>query len=144
MNEYERTSVFLQKEPKVEEKQVEEEKGEDKDGKKKEEDGKKAEDGRKEEEANSSPSAPTVFYIDLHCVGCAKKIERSILRCRGVGSVDMDMGRNQVTVNGLVDPEMICSKIRKKTMREIKVLSPKEPNAVTSLRVRSSISSSVD
>lgn len=26
---------------------------------------------------------PFVLFVDLHCVGCAKKIERSILKIRG-------------------------------------------------------------
>lgn len=36
---------------------------------------------KKEEEAKPPP--PFVLFVDLHCVGCAKKIERSIMRIRG-------------------------------------------------------------
>jgi hypothetical protein len=39
----------------------------------------------KEEEEPQPPPPPPPFilYVDLHCVGCAKKIERSILKIRG-------------------------------------------------------------
>ncbi|XP_010519576.1 PREDICTED: heavy metal-associated isoprenylated plant protein 3 [Tarenaya hassleriana] len=71
-----------------------------------------------------SPPPPFMLYVDLHCVGCAKKIERSILKIRGVEGVVMDMNANQVTIKGVVDPEAVCNKIMKKTKRPAKVLSP--------------------
>lgn len=36
----------------------------------------------KKEEPNKPPS-PFVLFVDLHCTGCAKKIERSISKIRG-------------------------------------------------------------
>lgn len=41
----------------------------------------KAEEEKKEE---AKPPSPFVLFVDLHCVGCAKKIERSILKIRGI------------------------------------------------------------
>lgn len=38
---------------------------------------------KKEEETKPSPPPPIVLHVDLHCVGCSKKIERSILKYRG-------------------------------------------------------------
>lgn len=41
---------------------------------------------KKEEEKPAEepkPPSPLVLYVDLHCVGCAKKIEKSIMRIRG-------------------------------------------------------------
>lgn len=35
------------------------------------------------EEQPPPPPPPFILYVDLHCVGCAKKIERSILKIRG-------------------------------------------------------------
>lgn len=49
----------------------------------------KAEDKKEEEKAEEEkkeepkPPSPCVLFVDLHCVGCAKKIERSILRMKG-------------------------------------------------------------
>ncbi|KAL9681166.1 hypothetical protein QQ045_012947 [Rhodiola kirilowii] len=77
-----------------------------------------------EEELESSPPPPFVFHIDLHCVGCAKKIERILSKMRGIEGVVIDMAQNQVTLKGLVEPQAICNTIMKKTKRVAKVLSP--------------------
>lgn len=42
---------------------------------------KAAEEEKKEE---AKPPSPFVLFVDLHCVGCAKKIEKSIMRIRGL------------------------------------------------------------
>ncbi|KAI3732273.1 hypothetical protein L1987_63477 [Smallanthus sonchifolius] len=80
---------------------------------------------KKDEEPKPPP--PFVLYIDLHCVGCAKKIERSLLRIPGVIGMDIDMEKNQVTIKGVVEPQAVCDKITKKTKRVAKVLSPLPP-----------------
>ncbi|KAJ6340757.1 hypothetical protein OIU77_008499 [Salix suchowensis] len=100
-----------------------EEKKEEKVEEKKEE--KPAEEAKKEE---PKPPSPFVLFVDLHCVGCAKKIERSIMKIRGVEGVVMDMAQNQVTIKGIVEPQAVCSKIMKKTKRRAKVLSPLPEN----------------
>ncbi|GLT41559.1 hypothetical protein SLA2020_156130 [Shorea laevis] len=81
----------------------------------------KAEEGKKE--PPKSPS-PFVLFVDLHCVGCAKKIEKSIMKIRGVEGVVIDMYQNQVTIKGVVEPQAVCNNIMKKTKRRAKVLSP--------------------
>ncbi|KAM2281968.1 hypothetical protein ACFX1S_042491 [Malus domestica] len=81
----------------------------------------KAEEEKKEE---PKPPSPFVLFVDLHCVGCAKKIERSIMRIRGVEGVVIDMAKNEVTIKGIVEPQAVCNKIMKKTKRIAKVLSP--------------------
>ncbi|TQD85878.1 hypothetical protein C1H46_028578 [Malus baccata] len=83
--------------------------------------GEKAEEEKKEE---PKPPSPFVLFVDLHCVGCAKKIERSIMRIRGVEGVVIDMAKNEVTIKGIVEPQAVCNKIMKKTKRIAKVLSP--------------------
>ncbi|KAJ6373490.1 hypothetical protein OIU78_029223 [Salix suchowensis] len=100
-----------------------EEKKEEKVEEKKEE--KPAEEAKKEE---PKPPSPFVLFVDLHCVGCAKKIERSIMKIRGVEGVVMNMAQNQVTIKGIVEPQAVCSKIMKKTKRRAKVLSPLPEN----------------
>lgn len=105
-------------EAKPEEAKAEEVKPEEKAEEKKEE---KAEEEKKEE---PKPPAPFVLFVDLHCVGCAKKIERSIMKIRGVEGVVIDMAKNEVTVKGIVEPQAVCNKIMKRTKRKAKVLSP--------------------
>lgn len=70
-------TILLQEEAKIEEKV--EEKKEEKAKEKKEE----AKPEEKKEEELLKPPPPFVLHVDLHCVGCAKKIARSIMRIRG-------------------------------------------------------------
>lgn len=78
----------------------------------------------KKEEPKNKPPPPFVLFVDLHCTGCAKKIERSILKIRGVEGVVIDMTTNQVTIKGVVEPQAVCTTIEKRTRRKAKVLSP--------------------
>lgn len=82
-----------------------------------------AEEPKKEEEP-PQPPPPFVIHVDLHCVGCAKKIERSLMKIRGVEGVAINMAENQVTIKGVVEPQAVCNMITKKTKRQAKVLSP--------------------
>lgn len=82
----------------------------------------------KKEEQPPQPPQPFILYVDLHCTGCAKKIERSIMKIRGVEGVAIDMAQNQVTIKGVVEPQAICNIITKKTKRVAKVLSPLPAN----------------
>ena len=41
--------------------------------------------------------------------------------------VEVDMAQNQVTVKGIVDPQGICERLRKRTMRNATVISPPPP-----------------
>ncbi|KAE9605985.1 hypothetical protein Lal_00025056 [Lupinus albus] len=103
-----------------EEKPEEEKPGEEKKEEKPAEE-KSAEEKIKEE---PKPPAPCVLFVDLHCMGCAKKIERSILKMRGVEGVIIDMAKNEVTIKGIVEPQAICNTITKKTKRRANVISP--------------------
>ncbi|KAF5795499.1 putative heavy metal-associated domain, HMA, heavy metal-associated domain superfamily [Helianthus annuus] len=107
-------------EQKVEEPKVEEVKPEEK----KEENGEEKPPAEEKKDEEPKPPPPFVLYIDLHCVGCAKKIERSLLRIPGVVGMDIDMEKNQVTIKGVVEPQAVCDKIARKTKRTAKVLSP--------------------
>ncbi|XVF51113.1 hypothetical protein PTKIN_Ptkin04bG0158400 [Pterospermum kingtungense] len=87
----------------------------------------KKEEEKPAEEKKEEPPAPPppfVLLVDLHCVGCAKKIEKSIMKIRGVEGVVIDMAQNQVTIKGVIEPQAICDKIMKRTKRSAKVLSP--------------------
>ena len=44
---------------------------------------KKEEKAQEKKEEEPKPPAPFVLYVDLHCAGCAKKIEKSIMKIRG-------------------------------------------------------------
>lgn len=38
---------------------------------------------KKTEEAAKEPPPPCILGIDLHCTGCANKIKKCLLRCKG-------------------------------------------------------------
>ncbi|CBI23102.3 unnamed protein product, partial [Vitis vinifera] len=84
----------------------------------------KKEEKPEEPKEEPKPPLPFVLFVDLHCVGCAKKIERSLMKIRGVEEVMIDMAQNQVTIKGIVEPQAVCNRIMKKTKRRAKVLSP--------------------
>ncbi|MFS7961611.1 putative heavy metal-associated domain, HMA, heavy metal-associated domain superfamily [Helianthus anomalus] len=107
-----------------EEQKVEEPKVEVKPEEKKDENGEEKPPAEDKKDEEPKPPPPFVLYIDLHCVGCAKKIERSLLRIPGVVGMDIDMEKNQVTIKGVVEPQAVCDKIARKTKRTAKVLSP--------------------
>ncbi|KAI3471274.1 hypothetical protein Pfo_027937 [Paulownia fortunei] len=84
----------------------------------------KKEDNAEEKKEEPKAPLPFVLFVDLHCVGCAKKIQRSISKIRGVEGVVIDMAKNEVTIKGVVEPRAVCNRIMKKTKRRAKVLSP--------------------
>ncbi|CAO2152162.1 unnamed protein product [Urochloa humidicola] len=88
------------------------------------------EEKKEEEEAVKEPPPPhppCILSINVHCTGCANKIKRCILRCKGVEGVEVNMAQNEVTVKGIVDPLGICERLRKRTMRNATVISPPPP-----------------
>lgn len=51
---------------------------------KKEEKAEEKKEEKAEETEEPKPPSPFVLFVDLHCVGCVKKIERSLLKIRGL------------------------------------------------------------
>ncbi|KAK9093698.1 hypothetical protein Scep_025167 [Stephania cephalantha] len=81
-----------------------------------------------ETKEESKPAAtPVVLLVDLHCVGCSKKVERVLMKVRGVEAISIDMGLNQVTIKGVVNPQALCNVIEKKTKKRASILSPSPP-----------------
>lgn len=48
---------------------------------------KKEEKTEEKKEEEEKPPLPFVLFVDLHCVGCAKKIEKSLFNIRGLPSL---------------------------------------------------------
>ncbi|KAM3318779.1 hypothetical protein ACQJBY_036130 [Aegilops geniculata] len=88
-------------------------------------------DPKKEEPPADPPSppppVPVILGVEVHCTGCAKRIRRSLLRCKGVEAVHVDMPANQVTIKGAVDPQALCDRLRAKTKRDATLISPLPP-----------------
>ena len=99
---------------------------------KKEESPAPAEEDKKKEEppadAPPSPPPPVILGVEVHCTGCAKRMRRSLLRCKCVEAVHVDMAANHITVKGdAVDPQALCQRLRSKTKRDVTVISPLPP-----------------
>ncbi|XP_068649848.1 heavy metal-associated isoprenylated plant protein 9-like [Aristolochia californica] len=104
-----------------------EEKKEEKVEEKKVENTEKAEEKKEVAADPPPPPPPVVLFVDMHCVGCAKRVERCIMKVRGVEEVKIDMTQNHITIKGIVDPQALCMRIQKKTNRMAQVISPLPP-----------------
>ncbi|RRT60541.1 hypothetical protein B296_00027933, partial [Ensete ventricosum] len=121
-----------------------EEDDQQKDKKEKQEETKKEEVAEKKAaEAKPSPPSAIVLSLDLHCVGCARKIEKLILKCRGVThslahshfgeldrvqTVETDFGAGKITVTGTMKAETLVEHIHRRTLKFASIVSqpPKE------------------
>ncbi|XP_074333489.1 uncharacterized protein LOC141671229 isoform X2 [Apium graveolens] len=58
-----------------------------------------------------------VFKFKVHnincCVECPKKLDKGLKNLKGIESVEIDVSRNLVTVEGLIDPKEVIDKIKK-------------------------------
>lgn len=57
------------------------------------------------------------FKVGLCCDSCVRKVRKQIETVRGVESVRVDLFRNEVTVIGNVDPEIVLRTLRKVRMK---------------------------
>ncbi|XP_020244527.1 heavy metal-associated isoprenylated plant protein 7-like isoform X2 [Asparagus officinalis] len=91
--------------------------------------GEKEEGENKEEvkEAEKKEEEPSeiVLKVDMHCEGCARKVEKSLRKCDGVEEVKIESKLRRAVVKGKeVDPFKLCERVQKKTGRKAEVLSP--------------------
>ncbi|GMH23190.1 hypothetical protein Nepgr_025033 [Nepenthes gracilis] len=65
-----------------------------------------------------------ILKLDMHCEGCAKKVQRSVKHFDGVESVKADCANNKLTVIGHVDPIKIKERVEEKTKKRVELVSP--------------------
>ncbi|RRT59083.1 hypothetical protein B296_00013009, partial [Ensete ventricosum] len=85
------------------------------------------EEDNKEEAAEAKEEEPPeiVLKVDMHCEGCARKVERSLRRYEGVEDVKTDCKSRTVVIKGkAADPAKICERIQKKTGKKVELMSP--------------------
>lgn len=88
---------------------------------------KKTEEKKPEEKSSKQSVQNTVVLkIKLHCDGCIKKIEKIILKIKGVESVTSDEGKDLVTVKGTIDAKEIVPYLTEKLKRNVDVVQPKK------------------
>ncbi|KAF2312151.1 hypothetical protein GH714_028296 [Hevea brasiliensis] len=66
----------------------------------------------------------SVYKMDMHCEGCAKKIKRAVKHLEGVEEVKTDCEGNKLTVTGNVDPAKVKASWRRKTKKKVEIVSP--------------------
>ncbi|CAH8341183.1 unnamed protein product [Eruca vesicaria subsp. sativa] len=83
------------------------------------------------EDSAAAPAAATasafVYKVDMHCEGCAKKIRRMVKHLDGVKDVTTDVGANQLTVVGKIDPVKLQEKLEDKMQRKMVLTNPPPP-----------------
>ncbi|XP_031490503.1 heavy metal-associated isoprenylated plant protein 7-like [Nymphaea colorata] len=86
-----------------------------------EEEKKEGGEGEKKEEENPE----IVLKVDMHCEGCARKVQRSLRGFPGVEEVYADSKSHRVTVKGKdADPVKVCERIQKKSGKKVEIISP--------------------
>ncbi|XP_073261314.1 heavy metal-associated isoprenylated plant protein 5-like isoform X1 [Populus alba] len=66
----------------------------------------------------------SVYKMDMHCEGCAKKIRHAVKHLDGVESVKTDCAGNKLTVMGKVDPAKIKARVEERTKKRVEIVSP--------------------
>ncbi|KAJ6742537.1 HEAVY METAL-ASSOCIATED ISOPRENYLATED PLANT PROTEIN 6 [Salix viminalis] len=66
----------------------------------------------------------SVYKLDMHCEGCAKKIRHAVKHLEGVESLKTDCAGDKLTVTGKVDPAKIKARLEEKTKRKVEIVSP--------------------
>lgn len=67
-------------------------------------------------------SSTLVLRTRLHCDDCIRKIERCILKYKGVESLAIDASKDQVSVTGVVDMKELISYLEDKIKRNVEVV----------------------
>ncbi|CAL5194064.1 unnamed protein product [Lathyrus oleraceus] len=92
-----------------------------------EEEKKKPEEKKVEEKPpKQSVQNTVVLKIRLHCDSCIQKIEKIILKIKGVESVNIDGGKDLVTIKGTIDAKEIVPYLTEKLKRDVEVIQPKK------------------
>lgn len=68
----------------------------------------------------------TVLRVHLHCDGCAQSVKKTILKMKGVQSVEPDLKNHTVTVKGTVDPNKLVEYLHRKTRKHVEIVPPKK------------------
>lgn len=77
------------------------------------------------EEQKEEEPPEIVLGVDMHCEGCARKVEKSLRKCEGVEEVKTDSKCRKVVVKGKgADPVKLCERVQKKTGRKAEIISP--------------------
>ncbi|XP_019444315.1 PREDICTED: heavy metal-associated isoprenylated plant protein 6-like isoform X2 [Lupinus angustifolius] len=80
----------------------------------------------KKSEEKKPKKSTVVLKTSLHCDGCIQKIRKIILKFKGAESVDIDGGKDLITVEGTMDVKELVSYLNQKLKRNVEVVPPKK------------------
>ncbi|MCL7051579.1 hypothetical protein MKW94_022313 [Papaver nudicaule] len=68
-----------------------------------------------------------VYKVHLHCVQCAREIQKRLQRTQGVQTVDVDIESSEIKVKGRVNPTLIHEEVIRISKKKVEmvVLQPK-------------------
>ncbi|MCL7049075.1 hypothetical protein MKW94_000065 [Papaver nudicaule] len=77
--------------------------------------------------AEGGAVATVVYKVNLHCIQCAREIQKRLQRTQGVQTVDVDIESSEIKVKGRVDPTLIHEEVIRISKKKVEmvVLQPK-------------------
>ncbi|KAL1313742.1 hypothetical protein HN51_040354 [Arachis hypogaea] len=78
----------------------------------------------KKPEEKKPKESTVALKIRLHCDGCIQKIRKIILKVKGVESVNIEEGKDLVTVTGTMDVKEMVPFLNEKLKRNVEVMGP--------------------
>ncbi|TVU06162.1 hypothetical protein EJB05_49361, partial [Eragrostis curvula] len=78
--------------------------------------------GDKKKGASAGPE-PIVLKVDLHCLGCARKVRKAIKVAPGVESVATDIAAGKVVVTGPADMAELKERIEARTKKPVQIVA---------------------
>ncbi|KAK3035862.1 hypothetical protein RJ639_032999 [Escallonia herrerae] len=79
---------------------------------------------KKEEKKPEMKVVEVVLKVYMHCEGCARDVKNCIRKMQGVHTVEPDMEKTQVKVNGAFDPEKLVKLVTKKAGKHAEIVKP--------------------
>ncbi|OVA01270.1 Heavy metal-associated domain [Macleaya cordata] len=86
-------------------------------------------------EGSGSGVVTVVYKVNLHCLQCAREIQKPLLRTQaGVQIVDIDIESSEIKVKGRVDPNKIHEQITRISKKKVEMViqQPKSDESSTS------------
>ncbi|KAI9166046.1 hypothetical protein LWI28_025250 [Acer negundo] len=72
-------------------------------------------DGKETKKLNKKQLQTVEIKVKMDCVGCERKVKKSVLGMKGVTQVDVDPKQSKLTVIGYVDPNKVLQRVRHHT-----------------------------
>ncbi|KAE8037778.1 hypothetical protein FH972_010340 [Carpinus fangiana] len=79
-----------------------------------------------EKKPKEPPVTTAVLKVVLHCQGCMDKIHKTVMKTKGVSSMEVDKQKELVSVKGTMDAKALAQSLMDKLKRQVVVVQPKK------------------